>query len=57
MAITSLPYGEGSGPYLLSYVGCSGRERNLTECSYGNSQIGYHTCSSGQDAGVRCEGE
>ena len=55
-AIRSLEYGEASGPYLLSSVGCRGHERNLTECSYGNSQIGYHTCSSGQDAGVRCDG-
>ena len=56
IAITSQVYGEGSGPYLLSSVGCRGHERNLTECSYGNSQIGYHTCSSGQDAGVHCDG-
>lgn len=57
MAITSLAYGEGSGPYLLSGVGCSGHERNLTECSRSYSQIGLHICSSRQDAGVRCEGE
>ena len=53
-AIRSQVYGEGSGPYLLSNVGCRGHERNLTECSH--PQIGYHTCSSGQDAGVHCDG-
>ena len=55
-AIRSQVYGEGSGHYLLSSVRCRGHERNLTECSYGNSQIGYHTCPSGQNAGVRCDG-
>ena len=55
-AIRDLRYGEGSGPYLLSSVYCRGRERNLTECQYLNSQIGYHVCSSKQDAGVICDG-
>ena len=55
-AIRDLRYGEGSGPYLLSYVYCSGHQRNLTECNYWNSQIGYHACSSKQDAGVICGG-
>ena len=56
-AITSLSYGEGAGPYLLSQITCIGTERILTACSYQNSQIGFHICSSGQDAGVRCDGE
>ena len=55
-AIRDLRYGEGSGPYLLSNVYCRGHEGNLTECNYWNSQIGYHDCSSEEDAGVICNG-
>ena len=53
-AIHDQRYGEGSGPYLLSYVNCRGHEQNLTECP--SSQIGFHRCSSKQDAGVICDG-
>ncbi len=55
-AIRTLLYGEGVGPYLLDSVGCSGHERNLLECSYSRSEVGYHSCSSRQDAGVECDG-
>ena len=47
-------FGDGDGPYHLSSVGCSGEERTLFECSH--STIGYHTCTPGHDAGVRCDG-
>lgn len=47
-------FGDGDGPYHLSNVGCSGEERTLLECSHSN--IGYHTCTPGRDAGVRCDG-
>ena len=47
-------FGDGVGPYHLSGVGCSGEERTLLECSH--APIGYHTCTPGRDAGVRCDG-
>ena len=49
-------FGDGTGPFHLSGVGCSGEERTLFQCSYYGSIIGYHTCGSGHDAGVRCDG-
>ena len=54
--MNTLLYGEGLGPYLLDYVGCRGHERNLLECSYSRSEVGYHSCSSGHDAGAKCDG-
>ena len=48
-------FGDGDGPYHLSNVGCSGEERTLFECST-PYPIGYHTCTPGHDAGVRCDG-
>ena len=48
-------FGDGDGPYHLSNVGCSGEERTLLECSH--AAIGYHTCTPGRDAGVRCDGK
>ncbi len=38
----------------LSYLGCSGVEPNLLNCSH--SGIGVHHCSHNEDAGVRCSG-
>ncbi len=55
-AVNTLSYGEGVGPYLLDLVGCRGEERNLLECSYSGSEVGYHSCSSGLDAGAKCDG-
>ena len=49
-------FGDGTGPFHLSRVSCSGEERTLFQCSYSGSIIGYHTCGSGRDAGVRCDG-
>ena len=54
-AISNSYFGEGSGPYHLSSVGCNGHESNLTECSH--SAIGFHNCLPGNDAGVRCDGK
>ena len=48
-------FGDGTGPYHLSNVGCRGEERSLLQC-ISSSNIGIHTCSSNQDAGVRCDG-
>ena len=55
-ALRNSHFGDGTGPYHLSHVGCRGEERTLLQCSYGRSTIGYHTCPSGHDAGVRCDG-
>ena len=50
-------FGDGTGPFHLSGVGCSGEERTLLQCSYTRSgSTRYHTCGSGRDAGVRCDG-
>lgn len=49
-------FGNGEGPYHLSDVVCSGEERTLLQCSYGRSTVGYHICSPGRDAGVKCNG-
>ena len=54
-ALSGSYFGDGTGPFHLSGVGCSGGERTLLHCSYSGS-IGYHTCGSGRDAGVRCDG-
>ena len=48
-------FGSGDGPYLLN-AGCSGEESSLLECT-SSSNIGYHTCPSNHDAGVRCDGK
>ncbi|XP_028407289.1 deleted in malignant brain tumors 1 protein-like [Dendronephthya gigantea] len=42
----------GSGQIWLSYVSCSGDERNITNCSYNG--WGKTHCSHHQDAGVEC---
>ena len=55
-ALSNSYFGDGTGPYHLSGVSCSGEERTLLQCSYSNGIIGYHTCSPGNDAGVRCDG-
>ena len=43
------------GPIFMSYVGCSGSENNLFECSY-NQPFHYSYCSHSVDAGLSCEG-
>ena len=46
-------YGEGSGPILLSYLACTGRESTLADC--GHRGVGIVSgCSHSEDAGVRC---
>ena len=50
-------FGDGEGPYHLSGLNCRGNERTLLNCPRSSSRpIGYHTCSPGNDAGVRCDG-
>ena len=56
-ALSGSYFGDGIGPFHLSGVGCSGGERTLFQCSYTRSgSTRYHTCGSGHDAGVRCDG-
>ena len=45
----------GVGPIFMSYVGCSGSENNLFECSY-SQPFDYSSCSHSRDAGLTCEG-
>ena len=47
--------GAGSGPSWYSNVGCTGTEKNLTECSKSISLFG--TACPYSDAGVLCSGE
>ena len=48
-------FGQGTGPILLDYVGCSGTESTLSDCSHAG--IGnVYSCRHSQDAGVVCAG-
>ena len=56
-ALSNSYFGDGEGPYHLSGLNCRGEERTLLNCPRSpSSSIGYHTCSPGNDAGVRCDG-
>ena len=44
-------FGRGSGPIIMSYVGCNGLETHLANCTYY-----IRSCSHSEDAGVRCPG-
>ena len=54
--LTSAIFGTGSGLSWYSYVGCTGTEMNLTECSKSLSSIGT-ACPHSQDVGVVCSSE
>ena len=45
-------FGEGSTPYMIDRVNCSGSEEILAECSH--LGINVHNCRRLQEAGVRC---
>ena len=47
-------YGRGSGYIMLTYVGCTGEERNLLNCTH--TGYGVTSCSHSEDAGVSCPG-
>uniref|UniRef100_A0A6Q2ZIS5 SRCR domain-containing protein n=1 Tax=Esox lucius TaxID=8010 RepID=A0A6Q2ZIS5_ESOLU len=47
-------FGEGSEPTWMDNVGCSGGERDLTQCSHNG--FGNENCGHGEDAGVVCSG-
>ena len=48
-------YGMGSGYIMLTYVGCTGEERNLLDCTYTGYEV--TSCSHSEDAGVSCPGK
>uniref|UniRef100_A0A6Q2XXE3 SRCR domain-containing protein n=1 Tax=Esox lucius TaxID=8010 RepID=A0A6Q2XXE3_ESOLU len=48
-------FGEGSEPTWMDNVGCSGGERDLTQCSHNG--FGNENCGHGEDAGVVCSGK
>ena len=48
-------YGQGSGPIMLTSVGCIGEEPSLLNCThYG---YGVTSCGHYEDAGVHCPGK
>ena len=51
----SSSFGVGSGPSWYTNVGCTGTEKNLTECSKSISVFGT-ACYHYHDAGVACSG-
>ena len=56
MALSRASFGQGSGPILISNVGCDyGAEVPLLECIWSASDAA--TCTHAEDAGVRCTGE
>ena len=50
IAVFNAAFGQGSGPVLLSNVGCTGTESSLLSCS----RSGNSFCSHYSDAGVVC---
>ena len=48
-------FGQGRGPVLMEYVGCSGFEDSLVDCNHNG--LGHSTCEHWKDAGVICQGE
>ncbi|XP_072047815.1 scavenger receptor cysteine-rich domain-containing protein DMBT1-like [Amphiura filiformis] len=51
-AVSDAQFGEGTGQIWLDFVGCSGSENNLGECSRIGWGIDY--CDHNEDAGVIC---
>ena len=54
LARTNAYYGRGTGLIMISYVGCTGEEPNLLNCTH--SGYGRTYCGHSEDAGVRCPG-
>lgn len=50
-AYSNAHFGRGTAPILISYVGCTGLETHLANCSHYTPY-----CSQDKVAGVRCQG-
>ena len=48
-AVYQAAFGQGTGPVLLRYFGCTGRESSLLSCGHRSAP-----CSHSEDAGVVC---
>lgn len=55
LSVVAQLFGQGNGFIWLNRVSCTGIETNLTQCR--SSDLGLHTCSHNQDAGVICSSE
>ena len=50
-------FGQGTGPFHIQYIGCSGSESDLLQCSM-QRRWWYTRCSNHvEDAGVLCQGD
>ena len=48
-------FGEGTGPIFLANVNCAPEnDSTLIECFVPEEDVGVHTCSHAEDAGVVC---
>ena len=54
-AFTGAYFGERYGPIVYDNLGCTGNEKNISQCP--GNQIGIHNCDHSEDAGIRCQGE
>ena len=48
-------YTENSLPMHIIDLNCTGREQRLFDCPH-NALVGIHSCGSGYDASIRCQG-
>ena len=55
LARTNAFYGQGSGLIMVTYVGCTGEEQSLLNCTH--TGYGVTSCRHYEDAGVRCPGK
>ena len=51
-ALSRARFGPGSIPILISNVGCSGSEEQLTNCPFNSQTV---SCSHSEDASVQCQ--